>query len=141
MIKLEITIDVIVHATEDLVKIFESFNEMFELKEEEFSISDVMGHFENPITILRAKITKKPAREFLQKFLRILSEKQKTEIKQEIEERTENSTLHIRLDKQEFIQGRISFIGKEAIRLKIHTPIYNKKDTIKVFSEIFQDLT
>jgi hypothetical protein len=141
MIKLEITIDVIVHSTEDLAKFFESFNEMFELKEEEFSISNVMGHFENPITILRAKITKKPAREFLQKFLKILSEKQKTEIKQEIEERTENSTLHIRLDKQEFIQGRISFIEKEAIRLKIHTPIYNKKDTIKVFSEIFQDLT
>ena len=141
MIKLEITIDVIVHATEDLAKFFEFFNEMFELKEEEFSISNVMGHFENPITILRAKITKKPARGFLQKFLMILSEKQKTEIKQEIEERTENSTLHIRLDKQEFIQGRISFIEKEAIRLKIHTPIYNKKDTIKVFSEIFQDLT
>jgi RNA binding exosome subunit len=141
MIKLEITIDVIVHATEDLAKFFEFFNEMFELKEEEFSISNVMGHFENPITILRAKVTKKPAREFLQKFLKILSEKQKTEIKQEIEERTENSTLYIRLDKQEFIQGRISFIEKEAIRLKIHTPIYNKKDTIKVFSEIFQELT
>ena len=140
MIKLEITIDVIVHATEDLAKFFESFNEMFELKEEEFSISNVSGHFENPITILKAKITKKPAREFLQKFLKILSEKQKTEIKQEIEERTENSTLYIRLDKQEFIQGRMSFIEKEAIRLKIHTPIYNKKDTIKVFSEIFQEL-
>jgi RNA binding exosome subunit len=141
MIKLEITIDVIVHATEDLARFFESFNEMFELKEDEFSISNVMGHFENPITILSAKVTKKPARGFLQKFLKILSEKQKTEIKQEIEERTENSTLHIRLDKQEFIQGRISFIDKEAIRLKIHTPIYNKKDTIKVFSEIFQELT
>ena len=141
MTKLEITIDLIVHATEDLEKFFESFNEMFELKEEEFSISNVVGHFENPIMILRAKVTKKPARGFLQKFLNILSQNQKKEIRQEIEERTENSTLHIRLDKQEFIQGRISFIGKEAIRLKIHTPIYNKKDTIKVFSEIFQDLT
>ena len=141
MTKLEITIDVIVHATEDLSKFFESFNEMFELKEEEFSISNVIGHFENPITILKAKVTKKSAREFLQKFLKLLSEKQKVEIAQEIEERTENSTLYIRLDKQEFIQGRISFIEKEAIRLKIHTPIYNKKDTIKVFREIFQNLT
>ena len=141
MTKLEITIDLIVHATEDLEKFFESFNEMFELKEEEFSISNVVGHFENPIMILRAKVTKKPASGFLQKFLNILSQNQKKEIRQEIEERTENSTLHIRLDKQEFIQGRISFIEKEAIRLKIHTPIYNKKNTIKVFSEIFQDLT
>jgi RNA binding exosome subunit len=141
MTKLEVTIDVIVHATEDLSKFFESFNEMFELKEEEFSISNVIGHYENPITVLRAKVTKKPARGFLEKFLKRLSEKQKTELKQEIEERTENSTLHIRLGKQDFIQGRISFIEKEAIRLKIYTPIYNKKDTIKVFNEIFQELT
>ena len=141
MTKLEITIDVIVHATENLTKFFESFNEMFELEEKEFSVSNVTGHFENPITILKAKVSKKPAREFLEKFLKILSEEQKTEIKQEIEERTENSTLHIRFDKQEFTQGRISFIEKEAIRLKIHTPIYNKKDTVKVFSEIFEDLT
>jgi hypothetical protein len=141
MTKLEITIDVIVHATENLTKFFESFNEMFELEEKEFSVSNVTGHFENPITILKAKVTKKPAREFLGMFLKILSEEQKTEIKQEIEERTENSTLHIRLDKQEFIQGKLSFIEKEAIRLKIHTPIYNKKDTVKVFSEIFEDLT
>ncbi len=140
MVKLEVTIDVIIHATEDLVKFFESFNEMFELKEELFSISDVTGHFENPITILRAKVVKKPARKFLEKFLERLSENQKKEIIQEIEERTENSTLHIRLDKQEFVQGRIAFIEKEAIKVKIYTPIYNKKDTIKVFSEIFQEL-
>jgi len=140
MAKLEITIDVIVHATEDLVKFFESFNEMFGLEEKAFSISHVTGHFENPITILRAKITKKLASQFLEKFLKMLSENQKSEIIKEIKERTENSTLHIRLDKQEFIQGKLTFKQKEAIKLKIHTPIYNKKNTVKVFSEIFQQV-
>ena len=138
MAKLEVTIDVIVHATEDPVKFLKSFNEMFGLDKEVFSISNVMGHFENPITILRGKVTKKPARQFLEKFLEILSENQKKEITDEIEERTEDSTLHIRFDKQAFFQRRIDFIEKEAIRLKIHTPIYNKKDTVRVFSEIFQ---
>ncbi len=140
MAKLEITIDVIIHATEDLVKFFESFNEMFGLEEKAFSISHVTGHFENPITILRAKITKKLASQFLEKFLKMLSENQKSEIIKEIKERTENSTLHIRLDKQEFIQGKLIFKEKEAIRLKIRTPIYNKKNTVKVFSEIFQQV-
>ena len=138
MAKIEVTIDVIVHATEDPVKFFESFHEIFGLDKEVFSISNVMGHFENPITILRGKVTKKPARQFLEKFLEILSENQKKEIADEIEERTEDSTLHIRFDKQAFFQRRIDFIEKEAIRLKIHTPIYNKKDTVRVFSEIFQ---
>jgi hypothetical protein len=30
------------------------------------------------------------------------------------------------------------FKEKDAIKVKIHTPIYNKKDTIKIFSKIFQ---
>ena len=138
MVKLEVTVGVIVHATESVAKFFESFNEIFGLEEEIFSISHVSGHFENPITILKAKITKKSAKEFLEKFLQKLSENQKKEIIREIEERTENSTLHIRIDKQEFIQGKITFMEKEAVTLKIHTPIYNKKETVKIFSEILQ---
>jgi len=140
MSKLEVTIELIFHATESLEKFFQSFNEMFGLKEDVFSISNVKGHFENPITVLRAKFTKKDAIQFLEKFLTRLTEAQKKEIIQEINERTENSTLHIRFDKQEFIQGKVILVEKEAIKLKIHTPIYNKKDTVKVFTEILQNI-
>jgi len=140
MTKLEISLDIIVHATEDLEKFLKSFEEMFGLKEEDFIISNVEGHFENPITIIRAKLTKKSANQFLEEFLKKLSVNQKEEIRQEIEERTENSTLHIRFDKQEFIEGRIDFLEKEAIKLKIQTPIYNKKDTVKVFSKILENV-
>jgi len=138
MTKLEITIDLILHATEDITKFFKSFKEIFELEQEIFSVSKVSGHFENVITIIHAKITRKPACQFLEKFLEILSKNQKIEIIDEIEERTENSSFHIRFDKQEFVQGKIAFIEKEAIKLKIHAPVYNKKDTVKVFSELFQ---
>ena len=139
MAKLEVTIDVIIHATEDMAKFINSFKEMFDIEEKIFSISNVSGHFKNSILIINAKITKKDAKKFLEKFFKILSENQKKQILQEIEERTENSTLHIRFDKQEFVNGRINFKEEEAIKLKIHTPIYNKKDTTKVFSEIFQE--
>jgi len=141
MTKLEVTIDIIVHATEDIEKFLNSFNEMFELEKGDFLMSTVAGHFDNPITTLRVKITKRNASRFLEKFLEMLSKNQKTVIIQEIEERTENSTLHLRLDKQEFVQGGLAFVEKEAIKLKIHTPIYNKKDTVKVFSKLFHDLT
>ena len=140
MHKLEVTIDVIVHATEDNSKFFEAFSEMFGLDKEIFSITELKGHFDNPITIISAKITKKSALEFLDKLLILLSNDQKNEIIQEIEERTVDSTLHIRLNKQEFVQGRIAFKEKDAIKLKIQTPIYNKKDTLKVFSEIFRNV-
>ena len=140
MHKLEVTIDVIVHATEDNSKFFEAFSEMFGLDKEIFSITELKGHFDNPITIISGKITKKSALEFLDKLLILLSNDQKNEIIQEIEERTVDSTLHIRLNKQEFVQGRIAFKEKDAIKLKIQTPIYNKKDTLKVFSEIFRNV-
>jgi len=44
--KIEVTIEVIVHATEDIAKIFQSFEEILDLKEEEFTIHDTMGHYE-----------------------------------------------------------------------------------------------
>jgi len=136
--KLEVIIDVIIHATEDISKFMKSFEDVFELKEEDFIIEQTTGHFENPITILNAKIEKNQAQKFVLKLVNSLSNEQIEELVQQIEERTVDSRLHIRLDKQEFIKGNLVFKEKDAIKMKIYTPIYNKKDTVKIFTEIFQ---
>ena len=54
--KIEITIEVIVHATEDDEKILKAFFEQFNISKDEFSRQNLTGHFENPITLLRPKI-------------------------------------------------------------------------------------
>ena len=136
--KLEVTIDVIIHATEDISKFLKSFEEIFELKEGDFTVNQTTGHFENPITILNAKIEKNQAQKFVEKLVESLSNDQIKELVEEIEERTVDSRFHIRLDKQEFVKGNLVFKEKDAIKLKIYTPIYNKKDTVKIFSKIFQ---
>jgi RNA-binding protein len=136
--KLEVTIDVIIHATEDISKFLKSFKEIFELKEEDFTIKQTTGHFENPITILNAEIEKNQAQKFVDKLVKSLSNDQIKGLVEEIEERTVDSRFHIRLDKQEFIKGNLIFKEKDAIKVKIHTSIYNKKDTVKIFSKIFQ---
>ena len=136
--RLEVTIDVIIHATEDISKFLKSFEEIFELKEGDFTVNQTTGHFENPITILNAKIEKNQAQKFVEKLVESLSNDQIKELVEEIEERTVDSRFHIRLDKQEFIKGNLMFKEKDAIKVKIHTPIYNKKDTVKIFSKIFQ---
>ena len=136
--KLEVTIDVIIHATEDISKFLKSFEEIFELKEGDFTVNQTTGHFENPITILNAKIEKNQAQKFVEKLVESLSNDQIRELIGEIEERTVDSRFHIRLDKQEFIKGNLILKEKDAIKVKIHTPIYNKKDTVKIFSKIFQ---
>ena len=136
--KIEVTIDVIVHATEDISKIFQAFEELLDLKEDDFVIQETTGHFENPIIMLNIKIVKKEAQNFMKKFLGLLSIEQINGLIEEIEERTVDSRFHTRLDKQELIKGNLEFQEKDTIKLKIHTPIYNKKDTVKTFTEIFQ---
>ena len=59
---------------------------------------------------------------------------------EEIEERTIDSKFHLRLDKQELVKGKLIVSQKDTIKIKIHSPIYNKKDTIKIFTEIFRNL-
>ena len=136
--KIEVTIDVIVHATEDISRIFQSFEDLLGLKKEEFTINETTGYFENPITMLNVKIIKKQAENFMKNLLELLSNQQIRELIDEIEERTVDSRFHMRLDKQELINGNLIIREKDTIKIKIHTPIYNKKDTVKTFTEIFQ---
>ena len=136
--KIEITIDVIVHATEDISKILQSFDEVLEIKEEEFTSIETTGYFENPIIILSAKLVKKKGQNFIKKMLELLPINQINELIEEIEERTIDSRFHLRLDKQELVKGKLVISEKDTVKIKIHTPIYNKKDTVKIFTEIFQ---
>jgi hypothetical protein len=138
--KIEIAIDVIVHATEDISKIFQAFEDVLNLKEDDFTLEEIEGHYENPIIMLKAKIVKKQAQNLMNKMLELLPVEQINELTEEIEERTEDSKFHMRLDKQELIKGNLIVSEKETIKLKIHTPIYNKKDTIKIFTEIFDNV-
>ena len=136
--KIEVTIDVIIHATEDLAKILQYFEELKKKKKEEFTITETKGHFENPITLLNTKMEKKQAVRLMQNLLRLFSPDQIKELVEEIDERTIDSRYHLRLDKQELIRGNlITKNEKDAIKLKIHSPIYNKKDTVKIFTRIF----
>ena len=136
--KLEITIDVIVHATEDISKIFQSFYDILEIEEESFAITETTGYYENPIIMLNAKLVKKQAKSFMEKFLKLLSKNQINQLIEEIEERIADSKFHLRLDKQELIKGVVILSEKDTIKIRIHTPIYNKKESIRKFSEVFQ---
>ena len=136
--KLEITIDVIVHATEDISKIFQSFNDMLEIEGNDFNVTETTGYYENPIIILNTKLVKKQAKAFMKKFLKLLSNDQINQLIEEIEERVADSKFHLRLDKQELIKGVVKLSEKETVKIKIHTPIYNKKESIQKFSEVFQ---
>ena len=134
--KLEITIEVIVHATEDVEKILKAFLEQFNISEDEFSRQNLTGHFENPITLLRAKIKKNDARNFLQRLLSKIPKDQISEIIEGIENHIQDSTLYLRFGKQDLIKGKMIVQEKDAVKFKIFTPIYKKNDIVKNYVKL-----
>lgn len=135
--KVEVTIEVIIHATEDEKKIFDSFFDVFGIEESEFTKEQLIGHYENPITFLRAKITKNKAKSFIKKLVTQLPEDQLAEIIDDIENRVQDSMLHLRLGKQDLVRRNITLQENDAIKVKIHTPVYSKKDTVKIYTNLF----
>ena len=137
--KIEVTIDVIIHATEDILKIYQSFEELLDLKEENFTIHETTGHFDNPIILLNAKIVKKEAQNFMKKLLGLLSIEQINELIEEIEERTVDSRFHMRLDKQELVKGNLAFREKDTIKNKnSHSYLQTKKILSKHSQKFFK---
>ena len=137
--KIETTIEIISHATEDPNKIVESFFELFEIPKEEFSKKELTGHFENPITVLNAKISKKKGKDFFQKLISKIPKDQIEEFIDDIENRIQDSTLHMRVSKQDMIMGIIRLQEKDVVKLKIFTPIYRKKDIVKTYVELLRE--
>ena len=134
--KLEVTVEIIVHATEDLKTILDAFEKLFEVEEEGFSKKNLTGHFENPITMLNAKITKTKAENFIKKLVMKIPKGQLDELIGDLENRIQNSSLHVRLGKQDLIQGVVSLQEKDVIKLKIFMPIYQKKNTWKNYAHL-----
>jgi hypothetical protein len=137
--KIETTIEIISHATEDPNKIVESFFELFEIPKEEFSKKELTGHFENPITVLNAKISKKKGKDFFQKLISKIPKDEIEEFIDDIENRIQDSTLHMRVSKQDMIMGIIRLQEKDVVKLKIFTPIYRKKDIVKTYVELLRE--
>ncbi len=137
--KIEITIEVIVHATEDVEKILKAFFEQFNISEDEFSRQSLTGHFENPITLLRAKIKKNDARNLLERLLSKIPENQISEIIEDIENHIQDSTLYLRFGKQDLIKGKMNVQEKDAVKFKIFTPIYLKDDIVKNYVKLLTE--
>ena len=135
--KVEVTIEVILHATEDERKIFDSFLDIFGIEEQEFEKERLVGHYENPITFLRAKITKNKASSFIKKLVSNLPQDQISEVIDDMENRVQDSMLHIRLGKQELVKRNLVLQENDAVKVKIYTPIYTKKDTAKIYTKLF----
>lgn len=138
MAKTEVTVEVIIHATENIDKIFDAVFELFGIEKKEFDVQELSGHFDNPITLIRARLAKKKADHIIKKLFSGLPENQVHGIMDSLDERIQNSTLHLRLDKQEFVKGNLTLQENDAVKVKIYTPVYQKKETINTYAALLR---
>lgn len=134
--RLEVDIQVIVHATEDLQKIFDAFNETFGVAEEDFTVQTLEGHFENPIMLLRAKLKKKKAKSFVVALTSSIPKAEIDSIVDDLENRCDDSALFLRISKQSLVQNKVALSDNDPVRLRIFSPIYSQRDVVKTYSEI-----
>lgn len=136
--QLETAVEVIIHATEDKKKITDSIFELFEIKEDEFIEERLVGHFGNPILLLKIKLTKKRAQEFIHSIISKISKVQIKEFFDNIDMHFEGSSLFLRISKQDIIRKTINIQQNDAMKIKISMPVYKKGDLVKTYMEIFK---
>jgi RNA binding exosome subunit len=136
--QLETTVEVIIHATEDKKKILDSIFELFEIKEDEFIEEGLVGHFGNPILLLKTKLTKKRAQEFVHKIISKISKVQIKEFFDNIDMHFEGSSLFLRISKQDIIRKTINIQQNDAMKIKISMPVYKKGDLVKTYMEVLK---
>lgn len=131
-----IHLDIIIHATEDADKIFESLHQTLGINLDIFDASQTKGHYHNPIMMATATLCKKDATQLIKVLCGKLGPYQRDEIIRTISTRISSSSLYLRLDRQDMIRrGEVTLQDSGTIRIKIHTPIHTGRA-----EDVFTDL-
>jgi len=134
--QLEITAEVILHATEDSRKIFEPIFDLFQINEEEFTIEKTLGHYGNTITLAKITLVKKRAEEFVKKLASMIPKTQMKELIENMDMHFEDTSLFLRIGKSEIVRKEISLQQNNAIKIKIKMPVYKKDEISKKYIEL-----
>jgi hypothetical protein len=137
----KITISAVVHSTEDQRKVREAIAILspFELKIE---VTNITGHYGNPMSYLKAEILKKSEIKELWNYLMGLLGEQKEILMNTLEERTdEQNVLHIRIDKQKAYLGKIKLADRGdalILRAKIVTYPSKRKNVLEAVKGLIE---
>ena len=126
-------IEIVVHATEDKMRIISSILSILEIPlHEKFNEIQYEGHWGNKILRLTTEINNKEAQTLIEKILKSLSFIEKeyliTALDKHIDEK---GNFYLRLDKQKLCKNKISLSETEGIKIKFkinkNRIIQNKK--------------
>ena len=136
--KINLKIEIIVHATEDYQKISDSLYDIFEIESSEITKKEFLGHFGNPILMLHIQMKNKRAEGLIKKLISTISRDDVKDLLAGIDERISDSTLYLRFSKQNFVKKTLTFQEKDPVRIMIFTPVYIKKNVVKTYKKLLE---
>lgn len=136
--KINLKIEIIVHATEDYQKMSDSLCDMFEIESSEITKKEFSGHFGNPILMLHIQMKNKRAEELIKKLISTISRDDVKDLLAGMDERISDSTLYLRFSKQNFVKKTLTFQEKDPVRIMIFTPVYIKKNVVKTYKKLLE---
>jgi len=136
--KINLKIEIIVHATEDYQKMSDSLCDMFEIESSEITKKEFLGHFGNPILMLHIQMKNKRAEGLIKKLISTISRDDVKDLLAGMDERISDSTLYLRFSKQNFVKKTLTFQEKDPERIMIFTPVYIKKNVVKTYKKLLE---
>lgn len=136
--KINLKIEIIVHATEDYQKMSDSLCDMFEIESSEITKKEFSGHFGNPILMLHIQMKNKRAEGLIKKLISTISRDDVKDLLAGMDERISDSTLYLRFSKQNFVKKTLTFQEKDPVRIMIFTPVYIKKNIVKTYKKLLE---
>jgi len=136
--KINLKIEIIVHATEDYQKISDSLCDIFEIESSEITKKEFLGHFGNPILMLHIQMKNKRAEGLIKKLISTISRDDVKDLLAGMDERISDSTLYLRFSKQNFVKKTLTFQEKDPVRIMIFTPVYIKKNIVKTYKKLLE---
>jgi len=136
--QLEVKINLILHATENEKKVLEELESNFHIDQSDFLVEQVLGHFNNPITLISSKLKRKTAQDFVSLFFSKMKKEEFDDVFNYVEDYVTSSGLSLRISKQKLMSGVLEISKEDTIKINISTPVYVKNETKKIYQELMR---
>ena len=118
------SVGVILHATEAEPLYRAAFESVLGIGGGCVRVSAAEGHYGNPIRIVSAEARAAGAARVAASVAGAMRPADVGRVCDDIGLHASGAGLHLRFDKQEFVQGRLLLSGSEAVRVRMYVPVY-----------------
>ena len=136
--QLEVKINLILHATENEKKVLEELESNFHIDQSDLQVEQVLGHFNNPITLISSKLKRKTAQDFVSLFFSKMKKEEFDDVFNYVEDYVTSSGLSLRISKQKLMSGVLEISKEDTIKINISTPVYVKNETKKIYQDLMR---